>query len=226
MRRATPDSEAVASSEDEKPWPSATTFGSLPRKENGVPGIGGGIWATQSRGSFKLSDQARRIAAREARLGAPNPTHSSARSANTPSPAASSEETNTLPFTIPLQPTPKAGRSLSHSQGQREMPFSSAPSVQPHQAGGGMVPMGLLNEAEEGDDDTEDEYEYGSGSLTQLSSQPPLAALQRTVTMPSQYESYGYSNRADRRAETMDEAMFQQKLDRRFEAVFGGLTLG
>jgi len=224
MRRATPDSEAVASSEDEKPWPSATTFGSLPRKENGVPGLGGGIWASQSRGSFKLSDQARRIAAREARLGAPNPTHPSARSANTPSPAAS-EGTNTLPFAIPLQPTPKAGRSLSHSQGQREMPFSSAPSVQSQQAGGGMVPMGLLNEAEEGGDDTEDEYEYGSGSLTQHSSQPPLAALQRTVTMPSQYESYGYT-KSDRRAETMDEAMFQQKLNGRFEAAFGGLTLG
>ena len=226
MRRATPDSEAVVSSEDEKPWPSATTFGSLPRKENGVPGIGGGIWASQSRGSFKLSDQARRIAAREAYLGAPNPTHPSARSANTPSPAASIEGTNTLPFAIPLQPTPKAGRSLSHSQGQREIPFSALPNVQGQQAGGGMVPMGLLNEAEESDDDTEDEYEYGSGSLTQLSSQPPLAALQRTVTMPSQYESYGYSNRSDRRAETMDEAMFQQKLDRRFEAAFGGLTLG
>jgi hypothetical protein len=155
MRRATPDSEALASSEDEKPWPSATTFGSLPRKENGVPGLGGGIWASQSRGSFKLNDQARRIAAREARLGAPNPVHSSARPANTPSPAANSD--NALPFAIPLQPTPKAGRSLSHSQGQREISISSGPDTQSQQLVAGMVPLGLLNESEEIDDDTEDD---------------------------------------------------------------------
>jgi hypothetical protein len=105
------------------------------------------------------------------------------------------------------------------------MPFSPAPNLQSQQSASSMVPMDLLNEAEEVDDDTEDEYEYGA-TLTQSSSHPPLASLQRTVTMPSQYESYGYTSRVDRRAETMDEAMFEQRLNGRFEAAFGGLTLG
>ncbi|OQO06564.1 hypothetical protein B0A48_08347 [Cryoendolithus antarcticus] len=220
-RRGTPDSEAVASSEDERPWPSTTTFGVLPRKESGVPGLGGGIWATQQRGSFKLNDQTRRAVARETHLGAPNGNHASSRSAATPSPAAS-EGHNALPFPIPLQPTPKVGRSLSHSQGQREMTFSP-PEVQTPQASASMVPLGLLHEAEEGDIDTEDGYEPdGDFSRT---SQPPFASLQRTVTMPSQYESFGYSNSGiDRRADTMDAAMFEQRLDRRFDSAYGNFS--
>jgi hypothetical protein len=44
--------------------------------------------------------------------------------------------------------------------------------------------------------------------------------------MPSGFESHGYLNRVDRRSETLDESMFQQKLDRRFEDAFGNLSLG
>ncbi|KAK6429567.1 hypothetical protein LTR95_014288 [Oleoguttula sp. CCFEE 5521] len=220
-RRGTPDSEAVASSEDERPWPSTTTFGGLPRKESGVPGLGGGIWATQQRGSFKLNDQTRRAVAREMHLGAPNSNRASSRSGATPSPAAS-EGHNALPFAIPLQPTPKVGRSLSHSQGQRDMTFSP-PEVQTPQASAGMVPLGLLHEAEEGDIDTEDGYEP-DGDFSG-NSQPPFASLQRTVTMPLQYESFGYSNGGvDRRADTMDAAMFEQRLDRRFDSAFGNFS--
>lgn len=224
MRRATPDSEALGSSEDERPWPSATSFGSLPRKENGVPGLGGGIWSTQSRGSFSFGDT-RRMSGRDARLGAPNPTHMSARSANTPSPGASSDSATALPFSIPLQPTPKAGRSLSHSQGQREMPSSL--EVQQSKAGmdrPSVLPLGLLNEAEEADFDTEEE-ELG-GVLTQTASHPPFGSLQRTTTLPSQYES-AFSNGNARRAETFDDHSYlQRSLDGRFDAAFGNLSLG
>lgn len=224
MRRATPDSEALASSEDEKPWPSATTFGSLPRKENGVPGLGGGIWSSsQSRGSFKLGEQARRNAAREARLGAP--TSGSARSANTPSPATSSEHgANSLPFSIPLQPTPKAGRSLSHSQGQREMPASTGASLQ--QAVGGMerpsvLPLGLLNEeVEDADGESDRDSELG-GMLTQTVSHPVFSNLQRTSTLPTQYDSPFSASSNPRRSDTFDGSGF----DRRFEVAFGDPSL-
>jgi hypothetical protein len=224
MRRATPDSEAVASSEDERPWPMATTFGSLPRKENGVPGLGGGIWSSsQSRGSFKLGEQARRNAAREARMGAPN--NPSARPANTPSPATSSEHgANSLPFAIPLQPTPKVGRSLSHSQGQREMPASSVAGVQ--QAVAGMerpaaLPLGLLNEeVEDGDADSDRDSDFG-GMLTQTVSHPVFSNLHRTSTLPTQYSSPFSAASNPRRSDTFDVGGF----DRRYEAEFGDLTL-
>lgn len=118
MRRTTPDSEAEFSSEDERPWPMATTFGSLPRKENSVPGFEKNIWSTSlSRGSFKLSEQARRNAAREARTRTPDNILVGA--ANTLSPATNSVHGPALlPSTIPLQPTAKLGRSLSPSQGR------------------------------------------------------------------------------------------------------------
>lgn len=178
----TPDSEAVASSEDERPWPSAPSFGMMPRKDNpGVPGLGGGIWS-QKRGSFKMEKTAQRNAAREARLavGAP-PSQGGLRPGNTPSPALSESSSGALPFAIPLQPAPKAGRSLSHSQGQRDF------STQQHiDNDGGALPLGLLTE--EADDDTETESELG-GVLTQTSSHP--YALQRTSTLPaSAFSSY------------------------------------
>ena len=224
MRRATPDSEAVASSEDERPWPMATTFGSLPRKENGVPGLGGGIWSTsQSRGSFKLGEQARRNAAREARMGAPN--NIPARAANTPSPATSSDHgAASLPFTIPLQPTPKLGRSLSHSQGQREMPPASAANTA--QASTGMerpaaLPLGLLNEEiEDGDGESDRGSDLG-GMLTQTVSHPVFGNLHRTSTLPTQFESPFNSSSNPRRSDTFDGSGF----DRRYEAEFGDLTL-
>lgn len=236
MRRATPDSEALASSEDERPWPSATSFGTLPRKENGVPGLGGGIWAQAGgrSGSFGLSEAARRVAKRDAFLGAQiaqNRTGTS-RSANTPSPAASSDEigANALPFAIPLQPTPKAGRSLSHSQGQREQPVSTGSNSHLSQSTAGMersgaLPLGLLNEAEEADIDTENESELG-GMLTQSASHAPMSSLHRTTTLPTQYES-GFLPGNGRRTQTFDDQGFlEHSLDRRFETAFGNLTLG
>lgn len=221
MRRATPDSEALASSEDERPWPSATTFGSLPTKENGVPGLGGGIWSSsQSRGSFKLGEQARRNAAREARLAAPG--KGSARPTNTPSPATSSDHgANSLPFAIPLQPTPKAGRSLSHSQGQREMPPSSSASIQQASVGAerpAVLPLGLLNEEVEDDAESDRDSELG-GMLTQTASHPVFGNVQRTSTLPTQYDSPFSGSNGARRSDTFDGSGF----GRRFEAAFGEL---
>ena len=183
----------------------------------------GGIWSSHSRGSFKLSDQARRNAAREARLGAPN-THAAARAAQTPSPATS-EGAASLPFAIPLQPTPKAGRSLSHSQGQRELPL---PSPQAHIAGGEqqipVLPLGLLAETEEAD--TETESELGT-PITQTYSHPPIGSLQRTSTYPNHYDTFHASNNINnRRADTFSDAIPGQRLDKRFEAAFADLNLG
>lgn len=178
LGRATPDSEAVASSEDERPWPSAPVFGMMPRKENGVPGLGGGIWS-QKRGSFKMEKAAQRNAAREARLAVNAPSHGALRAGNTPSPSVS-EGSGALPFTIPLQPTTKAGRSLSHSQGQRDFSAGAgAPYGSNGDREGGALPLGLLTEE---DADTETESELG-GVLTQTASHP--YALQRTSTLPA-----------------------------------------
>ncbi|KAK5175637.1 uncharacterized protein LTR77_000776 [Saxophila tyrrhenica] len=185
FRRATPDSEAVASSEDERPWPTAKSFGSLPRKENSVPGLGGTIWSTQKRDSFKMEKAAQRNAAREARLAAPGGARGILRAEGTPSPAAS-DASGVLPFPIPMQPVPKAGRSMSHSQGQREVPTSTNDHT--------VLPLGLL--AEE-DADTESESDMGGG-LTHTTSHPPIGTLHRTSTLPMAYESYyGGSNGRD-----------------------------
>lgn len=221
MRRATPDSEVLASSEDEKPWPHST-FGSLPRKENGMPGLGGGIWA-HSRGSFNMNEQARRIAARDVRLGTvANPAHPSVRSANSPSPPAG-DTTNPLPFAIPLQPTPKTGRSLSHSQGQREMPPSGMNTQSSSVDRAAALPLGLLNEAEEVD--TESESELGV-ALTQTTSHPPIGTTQRNAAFPAQYDQRTAANLDRTRADTFNEALLQERLDRRFASAFGNLSLG
>lgn len=166
LRRETPDSEAVASSEDDGPWPHST-FGSRPRNENGVPGLGASIWAQSSRGSFKLDD-ARRMAVRQSIINSGNMPHPATRVADTPSPTTS--DPKSLPFSIPLRPTPKAGRSLSHSQGQREMPASM------HTHAGATdrsstLPLDLVNEAEEIDTDSEPEL---GAALTQTASQPAM----------------------------------------------------
>lgn len=221
MRRTTPNSETLASSEDEGPWPSATTFGSLPSKENGVPGLGGGIWSSsRSCGSFGLGKQARRNAAREARLEAPN--KGSARSANTQSRATSSEHgANFLPFAIPLQPTSKADRSLSHSQGQREVPSSSSVSNQQGVARAerpAVWPLGLLNEEIEDDYESDRESELG-GMLTQIASHPVFGNVQRTSTLATQYDSPFSASDGARRSDTFDGSGF----DRRLEAAFGKL---
>jgi len=202
----------VASSEDERPWPSAKSFGSLPRKENSVPGLGGTIWSTQKRDSFKMEKAAQRNAAREARLAAPNRTRSGLRAEGTPSPAAS-DASGALPFPIPMQPVPKAGRSMSHSQGQREVPISSNDHT--------VLPLGLL--AEEAD--TESESEMG-GALTHTTSHPPIGSLQRTSTFPSTYASfYGEINgREGGQADGGAQAGFRG--DRRLDAAFSNLTIG
>ncbi|KAK3673295.1 hypothetical protein LTR78_006840 [Recurvomyces mirabilis] len=205
-RGGTPESEAVASSEDERPWPSSTSFGSLPRKENGMSGLGGGIWATgnQRRGSLKLSEAAQRNAAREARLTAPG-SHSALRTANTPSPSISDGQ-GALPFAIPLQPTPKAHRSLSHSQGQRE-------ALQAHIAGqaGGALPLGLLAEDNETEADADSDF---GGHLTQTVSHPPIGALQRAATYSA---AYGGSNGMGNGAGEYE--------DRRLQAALSQLTM-
>ena len=219
IRKATPDSEAVASSEDERPWPTAQSFGSLPHKENGVPGLGGGIWSTQKRGSFKMEKAAQRNAAREARLGAPNQPRSGLRSDNTPSPAAS-EGSAALPFSIPLQPAPKAGRSMSHSQGQREVPQTSGahPGSNNHAAA---LPLGLLTE----EVDTESEEELGGG-LTHTTSHPPMSFLQRTATYPSTYDTYYGTTNGKESGEITGEPQAGARPDRRFDAALANLSLG
>ncbi|WPH00426.1 Hypothetical protein R9X50_00325400 [Acrodontium crateriforme] len=188
-RRATPDSEAVASSEDERPWPSSTSFGSLPRKEGSVPGLPGGIWSTQRRGSYKLSDAPPRNVARDSRLGISTHAQSALRAESTPSPAAS-EGTGTLPFSFPLQPTSKTVRSLSHSQGQREAPQSSGNGSNGPDH---VLPLGLLTE--EADADTESDF---GTTLTHTMSHPPPGSLHRTSTFPLAYEhTHGYNNGHD-----------------------------
>ena len=221
MRRATPDSEAVGSSEDERPWPAAPSFGNLPRKDNSVPGLGGGIWSTQKRGSFKMEKTAQRNATREAWLGAPNQPRSGLRADSTPSPAAS-EGSGALPFAIPLQPTPKAGRSLSHSQGQREIStaLGTHPSSKDHAS---ILPLGLLTE----EVDTETESELGGG-LTQTTSHPPIGSLHRTSTYPSTYASYYASSNGKEPAHAAGGAQADSKmqLDRRFQAAMANMSLG
>ena len=204
----------MASSEDERPWPSSTSFGSLPRKENGVPGLTGGIWSisSQKRGSFKLSEAAQRNAAREARLGVAENHHNALRTANTPSPAASEGATGSLPFAIPLQPTSKAHRSLSHSQGQRETPQSSG-FLPNHGSGGGALPLGLLAEDNETDGDNDSEY---GGHLTHTVSHPPIGALQRASTY-----SAAYSNPSGLRNGSAED--FE---DRRLQAALSNLNMG
>jgi hypothetical protein len=190
-------------------------------KENNVPGLPGGIWSTGRRGSLKIAETAQRNAARDAvRLGAPNPPHQTTRGLSTPSPAAS-DSMAALPFAIPLQPTTKTGRSLSHSQGQREAPQTSGAT-----AGGtaAALPLGLL--AEEDDADTESEPDMGSG-LTHTTSHPPIgiAPLMRTATLPATYESRsGGSNGRDFHLDNTSPTRLLR--GRTFEAAFANLSIG
>ncbi|EMD01111.1 hypothetical protein BAUCODRAFT_196344 [Baudoinia panamericana UAMH 10762] len=223
-RGGTPESDAVASSEDERPWPSSTSFGSLPRKENGVPGLPGNIWSTssQKRGSFKLSEAAQRNAAREARLGASNPP-SSLRTANTPSPSVS-EGADSLPFAIPLQPTQKVHRSLSHSQGQRE---ASQPALSrlasPGSGEGAALPTSLLANLEEVD--AEPDSEMG-GPLAQTVSHPPLGALQRASTYSAAYDRlYALYGEEEEQHNGFPAGLRGSKDDDRFDAAFANLTI-
>lgn len=176
-----------------------------------MPGLPGGIWSTQRRGSFKLSEAAHKSAAREVRLGAANP-HSALRTANTPSPAASDGTGHgALPFAIPLQPTPKAGRSLSHSQGQREHALGATGS-----SGARALPLGLLTE----EVDTESDSELG-GALTHTFSHPPIGSLHRASTYSTSHDPH-YSLRNDH--DSLED--FAPGEVRRLEAAFAGVTFG
>ena len=220
MRKDTPDSEAVASSEDERPWPTAPSFGTLPHSENSMPGIGSGIWSTQRQGSFKMEKAAQRNAAREARLSAATQTRSGLRSDATPSPSAS-DGSGALPFAIPLQPAPKAGRSLSHSQGQRE--FFSASGVRPGSSEqNAMLSLGLL--AEEVDFET-DSDELGGG-LTQTTSHPPIGFLQRTSTFPPTFDSFYGTGHSKDSPTNGGAAESSVSIDRRFDSAFSNLSIG
>lgn len=167
-----------------------------------------------------MEKAAQRNAAREAWLGAPGQPRSGLRNDSTPSPSAS-EKSAALPFSIPLHPAPKAGRSLSHSQGQREYPpVTGALSSQPDHAPA--LPLGLLAE----EVDTESESELGAG-LTQTTSHPPIGTLHRTATFPATYNSYyGASNGKEHGEEAAGGEQGASRGDRRFEGAFANLTLG
>ena len=218
FRTDTPDSDAVASSEDERPWPRAPSFGVLPRNENDVPGLGGGIWSTQKRGSFKMEKAAQRNAAREARLGASNLHFGGFGVDSTPSPSIS-DGSGALPFSIPLQPTPKAGRSLSHSQGQRDLGLSPAGRTSAHDSALG-APLGLLTE----EDDAETDSELG-GALTHTTSHPPMSFLQRTTTYPAAYDVYHGGNNA-RNSPAASVGVQRNYEGARFDLTSGGHSTG
>lgn len=187
--------------------------------EGGMPGLPGGIWST-GRGSFKMDKKQLDAARANIRLGAPNPVHATLRA--TPSPSAS-EGAATLPFAIPLQPTTKTGRSLSHSQGQRESLQNSAA----HQTSGGhaaVLPLGLLAEEEA---DTESESELGS-KLTHTVSHPPIGSLMRTATLPPTFNQHrGSSNGSDYQGRASHSPNQPGLLrGRTFEAAFADLSLG
>lgn len=194
-------------------------------KENSVPGMPGGIWATQKRGSFKISEAAQRNAARDAaRMGAAaaNAAGPLLRGASTPSPSVSE---GALPFAIPLQPTPKTGRSLSHSQGQREAPLSSGAHMT---AAAGptataALPLGLLAE-EDADTDTEDDV---GSRLTHTTSHPPIGSLMRTATLPASYDTMHSANTGrDRPGAPQSPSHRDLMRARTFEAAFADLSMG
>ncbi|EME83249.1 uncharacterized protein MYCFIDRAFT_196582 [Pseudocercospora fijiensis CIRAD86] len=216
-RRATPDSEAVASSEDERPWPMSMKFGNAPMRENSVPGLPGGIWSTQKgRGSFKMSDEKSKAVRQNLSQNRLGPVSSAIRAGNTPSPSAS-EGAASLPFAIPLQPTPKTGRSLSHSTGQREVPQTSSA----HSNAGGHaapLPLGLL--AEEAD--TESESETGA-QLTHTTSHPPMGSLMRTATLPPTFEpSHRNGREYGDNQSPMQSGLLRGKT---FESAFANMSL-
>ncbi|KAF2864275.1 PSP1-domain-containing protein [Piedraia hortae CBS 480.64] len=157
--RATPDSEAVAS-EDERPWPTRPSFGSLPRREMSVPGLPGDIWTAQRRDSFRMAES------RKPPLASPG----SWRPTQSPSPP-SSDGAAPLPIAIPPQPMPKPHRSLSHSLGQRD---ASQATMSP-------APWSLGLLTEEADDDR-----LGAPLFQTVSN--PLATLHRDSTTSATHD--------------------------------------
>ena len=166
-----------------------------------------------------MEKAAQRNAAREARLGAPGQPRSGLRNDATPSPSAS-EGSAALPFQIPLLPAPKAGRSLSHSQGQREYPpVSGAHSTQADHAPA--LPLGLLAE----EVDTESESDLGGG-LTHTTSHPPIGTLHRTATYPATYDAYYSATNGKEHGESVVGAQGGSQEHRRLDTAFSHLSLG
>lgn len=158
-----------------------------------------------------MEKAAQRNAAREARLAAPNGSRGGFRADATPSPAAS-DASGTIPFSIPMQPVAKVGRSMSHSHGQREVP----------QSGPEVLPLGLL--AEEAD--TESESELLGGGLTHTTSHPPIGTLQRTSTFPSTYETYYQGLNGRDTLQPGGGPGGGDRGERSFETAFANLSLG
>jgi hypothetical protein len=160
-----------------------------------------------------MEKAAQRNAAREARLAAPNGSRSF-RADATPSPAPS-DASGTIPFSIPMQPVLKTGRSMSHSHGQREVPSGGT--------GSEVHTLGLLAEEEA---DTESESEILGGGLTHTTSHPPIGTLQRTSTFPSTYESY-YQGLNGRETQQHGAGLGGgNRGDRNVDSAFANLSLG
>jgi hypothetical protein len=187
-----PDSDAVSSSGDERPWPTSTTFAHAPLRDTPLSGLSGGIWG-QQRGSFKMTDSAKRNAVMEVRRAAG--IHNIGGSAlSTGDGTPTSAGAGSLPFAIPLHAHLKTGRSLSHSQGQRELPVMNNHNVQGNtSASGGQpatLPLALLSE----EADTDSESDSGN-RLTHTLSHPPIGSLARTTTLPTPGATHNMDNR-------------------------------
>jgi hypothetical protein len=109
-----------------------------------------------------------------------------------------------LPFAIPLHAQLKTGRSLSHSQGQRELPIMSNHNMQAKSTlSGGQpatLPLALLSE----EADTDSESDSGH-RLTHTLSHPPIGSLARTNTLPTP----GAMHNLDNRHEVIDKMSTQ-----------------
>lgn len=120
----------------------------------------------------------------------------------------------------PIQPVPKSGRSLSHSQGQREFLQTSRGNSSVEYA----IPLGLL--AEEGD--TESDSEADTDRPTQKARHPPIGSLQRVATMPASSDAFHAHRNGDHAQHSHDAARMEQETprDRHFEAAFARMGLG
>jgi hypothetical protein len=187
-----PESDAVSSSGDERPWPTSTTFAHAPLRDTPLSGLSGGIWG-QQRGSFKMTDSAKRNAVMEVRRAAG--AHSLGGSAlSTGDGTPTSAGAGSLPFAIPLHAHLKTGRSLSHSQGQRELPMMNNHSAQGNSTASGGQPAALTLALLSEEADTDSESESGH-RLTHTLSHPPIGSLARTNTLPTPGAGLNVDNR-------------------------------
>lgn len=167
-----------------------------------------------------MSEAAKRNALHDVRLNAGAAAQSSLRVGGTPSPAG--DRTGNIPFNIPLQPVAKSGRSMSHSQGQREIltPSSNLRTMQTNTQHSNNLPLGLLTE----EADTDSEPELGS-NLTQTTSHPPIGSLMRTTTLPTGFGAV--TSPGNDQAYPDSYSMHTgSNTDRRLEASFADLSFG